>query len=89
MLKRDKGVVRALHVDVPTGACRFRTRWPARSSGYLDVLLRLDVPQGDRCARRGHHGRPRSPICGKVAVRTYPVGRLGLVFVWIGDERSR
>jgi phenylpropionate dioxygenase-like ring-hydroxylating dioxygenase large terminal subunit len=30
---------------------------------------------------------PESPICGKVAVKTYPVvERLGLVFVWIGDS---
>jgi phenylpropionate dioxygenase-like ring-hydroxylating dioxygenase large terminal subunit len=29
---------------------------------------------------------PDSPICGKVAVRTYPVEeRLGLVFLWLGD----
>nr|WP_306317163.1 MULTISPECIES: aromatic ring-hydroxylating dioxygenase subunit alpha [unclassified Streptomyces] len=88
MLARDdKGVVRALHDRCP----------------HRGVPLSLGRPQYPGTVSCAYHGwtfdlesgklravltdGPDSPICGKLAVRSYPVAeRLGLVWVYVGDS---
>jgi phenylpropionate dioxygenase-like ring-hydroxylating dioxygenase large terminal subunit len=80
------GVVRALHDRCPHRGVPLslgRRQFPGTIScpyhgwtyGLTDGRLRAVITDG-----------PDSPICGKVAVATYPVAeRLGLLFVYIGD----
>jgi len=88
MLIREKGVVRALHdrcphrgvpLSHPMASQEFPNTWTCCYHGWTFNLetgvLVAAITDG-----------PESPICGKVAVKTYPVQeRLGLVFVWLGD----
>jgi phenylpropionate dioxygenase-like ring-hydroxylating dioxygenase large terminal subunit len=88
MLVREKGVVRALHdrcphrgvpLSHPMASQEFPGTWTCCYHGWT-----FDLETGVLVA--AITDGPESPICGKVAVRTYPVvERLGLVFVWIGD----
>jgi phenylpropionate dioxygenase-like ring-hydroxylating dioxygenase large terminal subunit len=90
MLKRDNGVVRALHdrcphrgvpLSHPMASQEFPGTWTCCYHGWT-----FDLETGVLVA--AITDGPESPICGKVAVRTYPVEeRLGLVFIWIGDEK--
>jgi phenylpropionate dioxygenase-like ring-hydroxylating dioxygenase large terminal subunit len=88
MLIREAGVVRALHdrcphrgvpLSHPMATQEFPGTWTCCYHGWtFDLetgLLVAAITDG-----------PESPICGKVAVKTYPVEeRLGLVFLWLGD----
>jgi phenylpropionate dioxygenase-like ring-hydroxylating dioxygenase large terminal subunit len=88
MLIRDQGVVRALH-----------DRCPHRGVPLSHKLATQEFPGTWSCC---YHGwtfdletgvlvaaitdGPQSPICGKVAVRTYPVHEARrLVWLWLGD----
>ena len=88
MLIRERGKAHALH-----------DRCPHRGVPLSHRMARQEFPGTWSCC---YHGwtfdletgvlvaaitdGPESPICGKVAVRTYPVEeRLGLVFLWMGD----
>jgi phenylpropionate dioxygenase-like ring-hydroxylating dioxygenase large terminal subunit len=88
MLIREQGVVRALH-----------DRCPHRGVPLSHQLATQEFPGTWTCC---YHGwtfdletgalvaaitdGPDSPICGKVAVKTYPVEeRIGLVWVYVGD----
>jgi phenylpropionate dioxygenase-like ring-hydroxylating dioxygenase large terminal subunit len=89
MLVREKGVVRALHDRCPhrgvplshqMSSQEFPGTWTCCYHGWtFDLetgLLVAAITDG-----------PDSPICGKVAVRTYPVAeRLGLVWIYVGDN---
>jgi phenylpropionate dioxygenase-like ring-hydroxylating dioxygenase large terminal subunit len=88
MLIREKGTVRALHdrcphrgvpLSHPMSSQEWPGTWTCCYHGWTFDLetgvLRAAITDG-----------PDSPICGKVAVKTYPVQeKLGLVFVWLGD----
>jgi nitrite reductase/ring-hydroxylating ferredoxin subunit len=88
MLIRDKGTVRALHdrcphrgvpLSHPMATQEFEGTWTCCYHGWT-----YDLETGTLVA--AITDGPDSPICGKVAVRTYPVEeRLGLVFLWLGD----
>jgi len=88
MLIREKGVVRALHDrcphrGVPLSHPMSSQEWPGTwTCCYHGWTFNLETGVLVAAITDG----PESPICGKVAVRTYPVQeRLGLVFVWLGD----
>lgn len=92
MLIREQGVVRALHdrcphrgvpLSHPLATQEFPGTWTCCYHGWT-----FDLETGVLVA--AITDGPESPICGKVAVRTYPVEeRLGLVFVWLGDGPPR
>ena len=87
VLIRDAGVAYALHdrcphrgVPLSEGRQEFPGTITCPYHGWTydltDGVLKAVITDG-----------PDSPICGKVAVRTYPVEeRLGLVWVFIGDR---
>ncbi len=87
MLIREAGVVRALHDRCPhrgvplshqMSGQEFPGTWTCCYHGWT-----FDLATGTLVA--AITDGPDSPICGKVAVRTYPVEeRLGLVWVWMG-----
>ena len=87
MLIREQGVVRALHdrcphrgvpLSHPMSSQEFAGTWSCCYHGWT-----FDLATGTLVA--AITDGPESPICGKVAVRTYPVEeRLGLVWVWMG-----
>ncbi len=89
MLIREQGVVRALHdrcphrgvpLSHPMSGQEFAGTWTCCYHGWT-----FDLATGTLVA--AITDGPDSPICGKVAVRTYPVEeRLGLVWVYIGDN---
>lgn len=88
MLIRERGVVRALHdrcphrgvpLSHPMATQEFPGTWTCCYHGWT-----YDLETGVLVA--AITDGPDSPICGKVAVKTYPVQeRLGLVFLWLGD----
>ena len=88
MLIREQGTVRALHdrcphrgvpLSHPMASQEFAGTWTCCYHGWT-----FDLETGTLVA--AITDGPDSPICGKVAVRTYPVEeRIGLVFVYIGD----
>jgi phenylpropionate dioxygenase-like ring-hydroxylating dioxygenase large terminal subunit len=91
MLIREKGVVRALHDrcphrGVPLSHPMSSQEWPGTwTCCYHGWTFNLESGVLVAAITDG----PESPICGKVAVRTYPVQeRLGLVFVWLGDGQT-
>ncbi len=87
MLIREQGVIRALHDRCPhrgvplshkMSSQEFPGTWTCCYHGWT-----FDLKTGVLVA--AITDGPESPICGKVAVRTYPVEeRLGLVWVWMG-----
>ena len=87
MLIREAGVVRALHdrcphrgvpLSHPMSSQEFAGTWTCCYHGWT-----YDLATGTLVA--AITDGPDSPICGKVAVRTYPVAeRLGLVWLWMG-----
>jgi phenylpropionate dioxygenase-like ring-hydroxylating dioxygenase large terminal subunit len=89
MLIREKGVVRALHDRCPhrgvplsheMASQEFPGTWTCCYHGWT-----FDLKTGVLVA--AITDGPDSPICGKVAVRTYPVEeRLGLVWIYVGDN---
>ncbi len=89
MLIREGGTVRALHdrcphrgvpLSHPMATQEFPGTWTCCYHGWT-----FDLATGTLVA--AITDGPDSPICGKVAVRTYPVQeRLGLVFIWLGDR---
>jgi phenylpropionate dioxygenase-like ring-hydroxylating dioxygenase large terminal subunit len=89
MLIREAGVVRALHDRCPhrgvplsheMSSQEFPGTWTCCYHGWT-----FDLETGVLVA--AITDGPESPICGKVAVRTYPVEeRLGLVWIYIGDD---
>jgi len=89
MLIRERGRIRALHdrcphrgvpLSHPLATQEFPGTWTCCYHGWT-----FDLETGVLVA--AITDGPESPICGKVAVRTYPVEeRLGLVFVWLGDD---
>lgn len=90
MLIRDKGRVRALndrcpHRGVPLSHPMSSREFPGSSTWsccYHGWTFDLETGVLVAAITDG----PDSPICGRVAVRTYPVEeRLGLVWVFIGD----
>jgi phenylpropionate dioxygenase-like ring-hydroxylating dioxygenase large terminal subunit len=88
MLIREAGVVRALHDrcphrGVPLSHPMATQEWPGTwTCCYHGWTFDLETGVLVAAITDG----PDSPICGKVAVRTYPVEeRLGLVWVWLGD----
>ena len=88
MLIREAGTVRALHDRCPhrgvplsheMASQEFAGTWTCCYHGWT-----FDLETGVLVA--AITDGPDSPICGKVAVKTYPVQeRLGLVFLWMGD----
>lgn len=92
MLVRDDGVVRALHDRCPhrgvplshkMASQEFPGTWSCCYHGWT-----FDLETGVLVA--AITDGPESPICGKVAVRTYPVHeQRGLVWVWMGDGEPR
>ena len=88
MLIREAGTVHALHDRCPhrgvplsheMGTQEFPGTWTCCYHGWT-----FDLKTGVLVA--AITDGPDSPICGKVAVRTYPVEeRLGLVWVFLGD----
>lgn len=86
-LVRDGGTVHALHdrcphrgVPLSTGRRQFPGTLSCPYHGWT-----YDLDDGKLCAVLTDG--PDSPICGKIAVRTYPVAeRLGLVWVYVGDR---
>src|SRR5918998_427096 len=88
MLIREKGVIRALHdrcphrgvpLSHPMATQEFPGTWTCCYHGWT-----FDLETGTLVA--AITDGPDSPICGKVAVRTYPVQeRIGLVWVYVGD----
>ena len=89
MLIRDAGTVYALHDRCPhrgvplsheMASQEFPGTWSCCYHGWT-----FDLATGVLVA--AITDGPDSPICGKVAVRTYPVEeRLGLVWVFLGDS---
>jgi len=89
MLIREQGKVRALNdrcphrgvpLSHPMATQEFPGTWTCCYHGWT-----FDLETGTLVA--AITDGPDSPICGKVAVRTYPVEeRLGLVFLWLGDR---
>jgi phenylpropionate dioxygenase-like ring-hydroxylating dioxygenase large terminal subunit len=89
MLIREGGRVRALHdrcphrgvpLSHPMATQEFAGTWTCCYHGWT-----FDLASGTLVA--AITDGPDSPICGKVAVKTYPVEeRLGLVFLWLGDS---
>jgi phenylpropionate dioxygenase-like ring-hydroxylating dioxygenase large terminal subunit len=89
MLIREDGVVRALydrcpHRGVPLShemsSQEFPGTWTCCYHGWT-----FDLRTGMLVA--AITDGPDSPICGKVAVRTYPVEeRLGIVWIYVGDN---
>jgi phenylpropionate dioxygenase-like ring-hydroxylating dioxygenase large terminal subunit len=87
MLIREAGVVRALHDRCPhrgvplshkMASQEFPGTWTCCYHGWT-----FDLKTGVLVA--AITDGPDSPICGKVAVRTYPVEeRRGLVWIWMG-----
>jgi len=87
MLIREQGTVRALHdrcphrgvpLSHPMSSQEFAGTWSCCYHGWT-----FDLASGTLVA--AITDGPESPICGKVAVRTYPVEeRLGLIWVWMG-----
>jgi phenylpropionate dioxygenase-like ring-hydroxylating dioxygenase large terminal subunit len=87
MLIREQGVIRALHDRCPhrgvplshkMGSQEFPGTWTCCYHGWT-----FDLKTGVLVA--AITDGPDSPICGKVAVRTYPVEeRRGLVWIWMG-----
>ncbi|WP_433135844.1 Rieske 2Fe-2S domain-containing protein [Actinomadura nitritigenes] len=86
VLIRDGGTVRALHdrcphrgVPLSLGRRQFDGTISCPYHGWT-----FDLEDGRLCAVLTDG--PESPICGRLAVRTYPVAeRLGLVWVYVGD----
>ena len=88
MLIREAGRVRALHdrcphrgvpLSHPMASQEFPGTWTCCYHGWT-----FDLETGVLVA--AITDGPESPICGKVAVRTYPVEeRLGLVWLYLGD----
>lgn len=86
VLIRDGDKVRALHdrcphrgVPLSLGRRQFDGTISCPYHGWT-----FDLEDGRLCAVLTDG--PESPICGKLAVRTYPVAeRLGLVWVYVGD----
>jgi nitrite reductase/ring-hydroxylating ferredoxin subunit len=88
MLIREAGVVRALHDRCPhrgvplshqLATQEFPGTWTCCYHGWT-----FDLESGTLVA--AITDGPDSPICGKVAVRTYPVAeRFGIVWVYVGD----
>jgi phenylpropionate dioxygenase-like ring-hydroxylating dioxygenase large terminal subunit len=88
MLIREKGRVRALHdrcphrgvpLSHPMATQEFPGTWTCCYHGWT-----FDLESGTLVA--AITDGPDSPICGKVAVKTYPVEeRLGLVWLYIGN----
>ena len=88
MLKRDRGRVYALHdrcphrgvpLSHPLASQEFPGTWSCCYHGWT-----FDLKSGRLVA--AITDGPDSPVCGKVAVRTYPIEeRVGLVWVYIGD----
>lgn len=89
VLVRDKGVVRALHDRCPHRGVPLslgRRQYPGTLSCPYHGWT-YDLADGKLCAVLTDG--PDSPICGKLAVRTYPVAeRLGLVWVYVGDGEA-
>jgi phenylpropionate dioxygenase-like ring-hydroxylating dioxygenase large terminal subunit len=89
MLIREQGVVRALNdrcphrgvpLSHPMSSQEFKGTWSCCYHGWT-----FDLETGVLVA--AITDGPDSPICGKVAVRTYPVEeRLGLVWIYVGDQ---
>jgi phenylpropionate dioxygenase-like ring-hydroxylating dioxygenase large terminal subunit len=92
MLVRDNGIVRALHDRCPhrgvplshkMASQEFPGTWTCCYHGWT-----FDLATGVLVA--AITDGPDSPICGKVAVRTYPVEEArGLVWVWMGEGEPR
>jgi phenylpropionate dioxygenase-like ring-hydroxylating dioxygenase large terminal subunit len=92
MLVRDNGIVRALHDRCPhrgvplshkMASQEFPGTWSCCYHGWT-----FDLATGVLVA--AITDGPESPICCKVAVRTYPVEeRRGLVWLWMGDGEPR
>jgi phenylpropionate dioxygenase-like ring-hydroxylating dioxygenase large terminal subunit len=88
MLKREQGVVYALHdrcphrgvpLSHPMATQEFAGTWSCCYHGWT-----FDLKTGKLVA--AITDGPDSPICGKVFVRTYPVREhLGLIWLWMGD----
>jgi phenylpropionate dioxygenase-like ring-hydroxylating dioxygenase large terminal subunit len=88
MLIREGGTVRALHdrcphrgvpLSHPMATQEFPGTWTCCYHGWT-----FDLESGTLVA--AITDGPESPICGKVAVKTYPIEeRLGIVWLWIGD----
>jgi phenylpropionate dioxygenase-like ring-hydroxylating dioxygenase large terminal subunit len=88
MLIREAGTVRALNdrcphrgvpLSHPFSSQEFAGTWSCCYHGWT-----FDLATGVLVA--AITDGPDSPICGKVAVRTYPVEeRLGLVWIYVGD----
>ena len=88
MLIRDQGKVRAVHdrcphrgvpLSHPMASQEFAGTWSCCYHGWT-----FDLETGVLVA--AITDGPESPICGKVAVRTYPVEeRAGLVWIFLGD----
>ncbi|MGW3952294.1 Rieske 2Fe-2S domain-containing protein [Streptomyces sp. NPDC004752] len=89
VLVRDKGVVHALHDRCPHRGVPLslgRRQFPGTLSCPYHGWT-YDLNDGKLCAVLTDG--PDSPICGKLAVRTYPVAeRLGLVWVYMGDGEA-
>jgi phenylpropionate dioxygenase-like ring-hydroxylating dioxygenase large terminal subunit len=88
MLIREQGRVRALHdrcphrgvpLSHPMASQEFPGTWTCCYHGWT-----FDLESGTLVA--AITDGPDSPICGKVAVKTYPVEeRIGIVWVYLGD----
>lgn len=77
---RDRCPHRGVPLSHPMGTQEFPGTWTCCYHGWT-----FDLETGVLVA--AITDGPESPICGKVAVKTYPVAELlGLVFVWLGDE---
>src|SRR5215213_371099 len=91
MLIREQGRVRALNdrcphrgvpLSHPMATQEFPGTWTCCYHGWT-----FDLETGTLVA--AITDGPDSPICGKVAVRTYPVEeRIGLVWIYLGDAAS-
>jgi len=89
MLLREQGRVRALHDRCPhrgvplshrMASQEFPGTWTCCYHGWT-----FDLESGTLVA--AITDGPDSPICGKVAVKTYPAEeRIGLVWIYIGDD---
>jgi phenylpropionate dioxygenase-like ring-hydroxylating dioxygenase large terminal subunit len=86
MLMRDRGRAVALHDRCPHRGIPLsfgRQEWPGTLSCVYHGWT-FDVRTGELVVVLTDG--PDSPICGKVAVRTYPVEeRIGLVWIYMGD----
>lgn len=89
VLVRDNGVVRALHDRCPHRGVPLslgRRQFPGTISCPYHGWT-YDLTDGKLCAVLTDG--PDSPICGRMAVRTYPVAeRLGLIWVYVGDGEA-